>query len=114
MTQKQVALGIGEHDEILVRLVGPRIPANSQSEETVNLGVDRSCRDQGGAGSAERFPCPVLLGSPKSSDLVRRDRPAEPLQFEAPDGLGEDRLLDGREDPWADQGLAPCSVGAEP
>src|SRR5215203_5429308 len=36
---EQVALRVGEHDEVLVRLWGPRIPVRSQSEEPVDLGV---------------------------------------------------------------------------
>jgi hypothetical protein len=36
---------------------------------------------------------------PKPPNVVRRDGPAESLQVEAPDGIRDDRLLDGREDP---------------
>src|SRR5215211_2101766 len=36
---EQVALGVGEHDEVLVRLWGPRMPARSHPEEPVDLGI---------------------------------------------------------------------------
>ena len=46
-------------------------------------------------------------------NFVRGDRSSEPLQVEAPDRLGIDRLLDGCEDPRADEGLPGGRVCAE-
>ena len=47
-------------------------------------------------------------------NLVRRDRPTEPLQIELADGSCVDGLFDSPEDALADQDLASLGNGAEP
>src|SRR5437899_2750204 len=70
----------------------------------------RRCRGSRRNGGETR----ELAVRPKPSDLVRRDRPTEPLQIELANESRLDLVLDSSEDPLTDQDLTSRGLGAKP